>query len=129
MAFKDFQVNDFHSDTAREQQESKERDFVTFLIKVAIGVFCFLVIVVGGCTAHSNTFDEARIRAEAELQKAQTEYTAAQNQIRIEEIAAIERLVKEGVNPFTAACGFQDFNRMTSGDISACAMVAAGAKK
>jgi hypothetical protein len=67
-------------------------------------VFVTIMLVFGGCTMHSNTFDAERLKGQAEIERSKTEASIARSNAQLEEIQAIERLVTSGVNPIAARC-------------------------
>lgn len=81
-----------------------------FIVRTAAITLCAIIAIVGGCAAHSNTYDEAREKAAAEHTRASAEVQRARNEIELEQIAAIERLIKEGHNPISAACAIKGFD-------------------
>ena len=83
------------------------------------GVLAILTLfgMLVGCTMHSNTYDAERLTAETELVK-------ARNQTEIEQYAAIERLIKAGVDPLEARCSILGTSNHGNAQVDICKGIA-----
>jgi len=83
------------------------------LIKLVCNTVFRSVVVIfltfGGCTMHSNIYDDDRLLAEAELATAKGEATVKKAEAELEQIKAIERLDK-GLFPGSFCKIVQDVN-------------------
>ena len=81
------------------------------LIKLVCNTVFRSVVVIfltfGGCTMHSNMYDDDRLLAEAELATAKGEATVKKAEAELEQIKAIERLVAAGIDPAGARCAIK----------------------
>jgi len=59
---------------------------------------------------HSNTFDEERRRADAEYELSRAEHTRASNEVELEKVKAIERLISKGTDPIAARCAVKGWD-------------------
>jgi len=94
---------------------------------VIISIATFLVVVFLGmttCTMHSNTYDDARARADAEKIRAQKELAQIENttkakqiEAKAKQIEAIERLIAKGINPVAARCAVEGWKGDSNGQI------------
>ncbi len=94
---------------------------IKFIVIAVSSTLLTMILIMGGCTAHSNTYDAERIQSETELQRVKMEASKAEaeaNQaIRIAEsntkketILAIERLIEGGTNPIAARCAISGWS-------------------
>lgn len=92
------------------EEHLRDEAMVRYIIKWAAIVVCILFTVMVGCEMHSNTFDGERGLAEAKQRQADAEYKKVQNQVELEEIAVIERLIDKGTDPIKARCAIKGFD-------------------
>ena len=81
------------------------------LIKLVCNTVFRSVVVIfltfGGCTMHSNMYDDDRLLAEAALATAKGEASVKEAEAEFEQIKAIERLVAAGIDPAGARCAIK----------------------
>ena len=83
---------------------------VKFVMYIVSGILVTFFLVVGSCSMHSNTFDAERRSADAKYELARAERTRASLEADLEEIKAIERLVKNGTDPIAARCAVKGWD-------------------
>ncbi len=109
---------------------------------IKLGIYAlttFLIVVFLGmttCAIHSNTYDEARARGEAEKIRAESSLAKIKSEAKIkeieadqkaktDEIEAIERLIAKGINPVAARCAVKGWKGDKGGTESSICTVAA----
>ncbi len=96
------------SETTEKSDEQLAEE--TIVKTVCNTIFKSLVVVIltfGGCSMHSNMFDDDRLLAEAALATAKGEATVKKAEAELEQIKAIERLVAAGIDPAGARCAIK----------------------
>lgn len=103
----------------------KEERLARFFGKLAFAALCFIVLTIGSCTMHSNTFDGERERAEAEQMKVQHENRKVQaEEAEVKAVAqskkteAIKDLIEKGYNPVGVRCAIEGWS--SQADREAC---------
>lgn len=112
-----------------EPEKMSVEDFKITTNKIIYLGFTSLLVTVLAmttCTMHSNTYDSERL--EQEVKVAMVEVQLEQKKLEIKELAVkgeaakleiIERMVKNGTNPISAACAILGFNQEDIGCIVA----------
>ena len=108
-----------------EPEYDKEERLARFFGKLAFIALCVIVLVMGSCTMHSNTFDGERERAEAEQMKVQHENRKVQaEEAEVKAVAqskkteAIKDLIEKGYNPVGVRCAIEGWSNQA--DREAC---------
>ncbi|KKK71783.1 hypothetical protein LCGC14_2910480 [marine sediment metagenome] len=83
---------------------------VKFIAYVLSGVLLTFFLIVGSCSMHSNTFDAERRHADAAYELARAEHTRASNEVDLEKVKTIERLIKNGTDPIAARCAVKGWD-------------------
>jgi hypothetical protein len=77
---------------------------------ILVGVIIVFTIV-GGCTAHSNTYDADRKRAEAEYKAEAVKGEIARAEAEQAKIETIRKMTMDGgINPIAARCAVEGWN-------------------
>jgi len=88
-------------------QQRIER-IITYMIGTCIVAF---FVTVGSCTMHSNSFDPARLKEEASVKEAEAKLSAQQLLHKKEQLATLERLINQGINPIAARCAVEGWDK------------------
>ena len=103
-------------------QQSIER-LITYAVAIC---FIALVLTIGSCTAHSNSYDPKRLKEEAAVKEQEVKIQHERLMFEKERSAAIERLVDKGVNPIAARCAIEGWDKKATDVVCVSAVNAKG---
>lgn len=110
--------------------ETAEERFNKLIVYAIATVISIIVLTLGSCTMHSNTYDEVRLHEEGIAYVVKVEAEAAVTRMEIESDAArtesIKSLIDSGISPIAARCAVEGWKK----DEQTCMTIglAAGAK-
>ena len=100
-------VDDIKLDEPKPNQDyvlTSEDKFNRMLFRTIAITIISIVTIVGGCTAHSNSYDADRLSEKAKIVIEQTKASVAESEAAQAKIETMERMVKDGANPIAVRC-------------------------
>jgi len=94
--------------------DDDDRKFAKHVLYIVGGFFLLLFSVFAGCSMHGHVYESAHTLADAK-------YATVQNAASLERVKAVERLIKNGIDPIAARCAVYGWNKTEKSEMLVCA--------